>query len=134
MTTTTSRVSSASSAASPGPSTPAGQTGTRSPGRRPPSPTYIARQQEKDALASLNTRLAAYIDKVRSLEEQNQYLSTKIKAYEDTTTRETGNLKALYEQELADARKNLDAIAKEKTRLEVEYSTYKADSGKWKDK
>jgi len=114
--------------------TPAGQSSHRSPGRRPPSPNFVARKQEKEELAHLNTRLATYIDKVRSLESENRSLRTKIVSYEETSTRETSNLKALYEQELADARKNLDAIAIDKAKLEVEVGSLRGETATWKEK
>ena len=94
----------------------------------------ITRIEEKNALAHLNDRLAAYIDKVRSLEAENYKLSTQIRAHEETVHRETGNIKILYETELADARKLLDETAKEKAKLQIEVGKLKSDADDWRDK
>jgi len=49
-------------------------------------------------------------------------------------TREITNIKALYETELADARKLLDATAKDKASLQLEVNKLRADADDWKDK
>lgn len=105
-----------------------------SPGRRArsPSPARITRQQEKEQLQNLNDRLAAYIDKVRFLETENSRLSVQIRSSEETISREVTNVKTLYESELADARKLLDELGKEKAALQIELSKYKEDAEEWK--
>lgn len=128
-TTVTSRtsVSSTSAAETPGPSTPpqastsfsSPRVGT--PGRsRPPSPTVLSRAHEKHELASLNDRLATYIDKVRSLEAENSRLTRQVRTHEEVKTREVTNVKSLYEGELQDTRRLLDEISKQKAQLNVE--------------
>lgn len=118
MTTTTST----SAGETAGPSTPSrASTSFTSPrAGRPPSPTVVSRAQEKHELASLNDRLANYIDKVRSLEQENSKLTSIVQTHEETTTREVTNVKNLYENELNDARKAVDETAKEKTKLALE--------------
>ncbi len=131
VTTTTVREGASRAAASP--STPSTST-MQSPGRRPPSPTMISRVQEKQQLAGLNDRLAVYIDRVRQLESENRQLTTRVQTQEETVTREVTNIKALYEQELNDARKMLDETSREKAKLQIEVGKYKTDAEEWKDK
>uniref|UniRef100_A0A1A8GAZ4 Lamin B2 n=1 Tax=Nothobranchius korthausae TaxID=1143690 RepID=A0A1A8GAZ4_9TELE len=85
----------------------------------PLSPTRISRLQEKQDLQHLNDRLAVYIDRVRALELENDRLMVKVSEKEEVTTREVTGLKALYEAELADARRVLDETAKERARLQI---------------
>ncbi|XP_032363774.1 lamin-B1 [Etheostoma spectabile] len=99
--------------------TPTGQRSTCG-GGTPLSPTRISRLQEKQQLRDLNDRLAVYIDKVRSLEAENSVLHLQINEREDTRSREVSGLKALYETELADARKCLDESSKERAWLQIE--------------
>ncbi|MCJ8742587.1 hypothetical protein PDJAM_G00083730 [Pangasius djambal] len=106
-------------------STPAGQristrASTATGGGTPLSPTRITRLQEKEELSHLNDRLAIYIDKVRSLESENSVLHLQISEKEEVRSRELTGLKALYETELADARRSLDDTAKERARLQIE--------------
>ncbi|XP_015239895.1 PREDICTED: lamin-A-like isoform X2 [Cyprinodon variegatus] len=89
-------------------------------GNTPLSPNRITRLQEKEDLCNLNDRLAIYIDKVRSLEAENAGLRMRITESETEVTRELTGLKAAYETELADARKTLDSVAKERARLQLE--------------
>uniref|UniRef100_A0A8C9ZYU3 Lamin B1 n=1 Tax=Sander lucioperca TaxID=283035 RepID=A0A8C9ZYU3_SANLU len=89
-------------------------------GGTPLSPTRISRLQEKQQLRDLNDRLAVYIDKVRSLESENSVLHLQINEREDVRSREVSGLKALYETELADARKCLDESSKERAWLQIE--------------
>ncbi|XP_018601144.2 lamin-A-like [Scleropages formosus] len=89
-------------------------------GNSPLTPNRITRLQEKEDLSNLNDRLAAYIDKVRSLEVENAGLRMRITESETEVGRELSGMKAAYETELADARKTLDSVAKERARLQLE--------------
>lgn len=107
-------------------STPVGgaSTSSRVGATSPTSPTRTTRLQEKEELQHLNDRLACYIDRMRNLENENSRLTQELHLAQDTVNRETSNLKAVYEKELAAARKLLDETAKEKAKLEI-------DSKRW---
>lgn len=106
--------------------TPTGQRSTCGSGT-PLSPTRITRLQEKQQLRDLNDRLAVYIDKVRSLESENDVLHLQINEKEDVRSREVTGLKALYETELADTRRCLDESSKERAWLQIELGKIKSD-------
>uniref|UniRef100_H3CNV9 Lamin B2 n=1 Tax=Tetraodon nigroviridis TaxID=99883 RepID=H3CNV9_TETNG len=93
----------------------------------PLSPTRITRLQEKHDLQHLNDRLAVYIDRVRALELENDRLMVKVSEKEEVTTREVSGLKALYEAELADARRVLDDTAKDRARLQIDLGKAQAE-------
>lgn len=93
----------------------------------PLSPTRITRLQEKQQLRDLNDRLAVYIDKVRSLESENDVLHLQINEKEEVRSREVTGLKALYETELADTRRCLDDSSKERAWLQIELGKLKND-------
>ncbi|XP_032589935.1 lamin-C isoform X1 [Drosophila grimshawi] len=104
-------------------STPVG--GASSSGRMggatsPTSPTRTTRIQEKEELQHLNDRLACYIDRMRHLENENGRLTQELHLAQETVNRETSNVKAVYERELAAARKLLDETAKDKAKLEID--------------
>merc|ERR1712180_9101 len=84
------------------------------------SPNVNARVEEKQELSHLNDRLAAYIDRVRSLESQNAKLSVEVNQAIDTRNKEVTNVKAMYETELAESRRLLDDTSKEKALLKLE--------------
>jgi len=83
--------------------------------------------EEKNQLASLNDRLAVYIDRVRHLETENERLVKVVRSTEETVRHEVSKIKGLYENELADARKLLDQMAKDKARLQLELNKLKGD-------
>lgn len=86
----------------------------------PLSPTRHSRLTEKLELQNLNDRLCVYIDRVRFLEAENARLTVEVKTVQETVTRESSNIKHMYERELADARKVLDETAREKAKLEID--------------
>lgn len=86
----------------------------------PLSPTRHSRLVEKVELQNLNDRLACYIDRVRNLETENSRLSIEVQTTRDTVTRETTNIKNIYETELLEARRMLDELARERARLEID--------------
>ena len=49
------------------------------------SPTVTSRKEETDAMAHLNNRLAAYVDKVRHFETENSRLQQQITSYQETS-------------------------------------------------
>lgn len=110
--------------------------GVTSPGRRAraASPARITRQEEKSQLQNLNDRLAAYIDRIRNLETENNRLLVQVRSTEETVSREVSSVKSMYENELEDARRVLDDTAKEKARLQIENGKLKADADEWKGK
>ncbi|KAM9460793.1 lamin-B2 [Clarias gariepinus] len=102
------------------PSRAAAETGRATGASTPLSPTRISRLQEKEELRHLNDRLAVYIDRVRSLELENDRLSLKVSEKEEVTTREVTGIKSMYEAELADARRVVDETARERAKLQID--------------
>ncbi|XP_043097060.1 lamin L3 [Puntigrus tetrazona] len=84
------------------------------------SPTRLTRLQEKEDLRRLNDRLANYIERVRQLESDKGAMQLLLEEKEEHARREVGSVRRLYETELADARKSLDATANERARLQIE--------------
>lgn len=86
----------------------------------PCSPTKFCRQIEKEELSNLNDRLACYIEKVRSLEIENNQLLRNIKFHEDNRGTEITSLKSLYDKELMEARILIDELSNEKAKSEMD--------------
>ncbi|XP_056089280.1 lamin L3 isoform X1 [Rhinichthys klamathensis goyatoka] len=91
------------------------------------SPTRITRLQEKEDLRHLNDRLANYIERARQLENDKSSMQILLEEKEESSRREVGNVRRLYETELSDARKSLDVIANERARLQIEFTQLQED-------
>ncbi|XP_036400422.1 lamin L3 [Megalops cyprinoides] len=94
------------------------------------SPTRLSRIQEKEELRQLNDRLAAYIERVRQLEGDKASMQLLLEEKEESSSRELGKIRHLYETELADARKMLDTTANERARLQIELCQLSEDHRK----
>lgn len=77
------------------------------------------REREKKDMQELNERFANYIEKVRFLEAQNRKLAAELETLRDKWGQETSAVKQMYESELAEARKLIDDLTREKTNLEI---------------
>merc|ERR1719354_1350249 len=75
-------------------------------------------------MAHLNNRMAAYVEKVRSLEAENSTLKVQVEQYEEVSTSKTTKLKSIYEAELSEARRLLDETSKEKAQLALDKANY----------
>ncbi|KAL0984662.1 hypothetical protein UPYG_G00144870 [Umbra pygmaea] len=67
------------------------------------------RSSERQEMIVLNDRLAVYIEKVRSLEQQNKLLETEIEAIQNRFVKPSG-LRQLYEEQLRDLKKIAEAM------------------------
>ncbi|CAF90743.1 unnamed protein product, partial [Tetraodon nigroviridis] len=84
------------------------------------SPTCQTRTQEKDDLRHLNDRLANYIQRVQELESERSSILLQLEEKDESKSREMSKVRRLYEEELADVRSSLDAVAGEKARLQID--------------
>ncbi|KAM7406634.1 hypothetical protein PAMP_001003 [Pampus punctatissimus] len=87
------------------------------------SPTCQSRIQEKDELRHLNDRLANYIQRVQELESERSSMVIQLEEKDESKSREMGNVRRLYEEELADVRRSLDGLAGERARLQIDYGS-----------
>ncbi|CAJ0575288.1 unnamed protein product, partial [Mesorhabditis spiculigera] len=81
------------------------------------------REDEKEFLGSLNSRLATYIDRVRHLEQENNRLTVQIKDIEIVERKEKDNLAHRYEAETERLRKQYEYNAGRLAKLEIERDT-----------
>ncbi|KAI1897045.1 hypothetical protein AGOR_G00079070 [Albula goreensis] len=77
------------------------------------------RNQEKEQIKILNNRFASFIDKVRSLEQQNKLLETKWTLLQDQSITRS-NLDGMYETYITNLRRQLDSLFNEKVKMEGE--------------
>ncbi|XP_067863176.1 vimentin-like [Heptranchias perlo] len=90
-----------------------------------------SRTNEKDKLIELNDRFVSYIEKVRSMEQQNKILNTEL---QELKSKGISKIGYIYEQELKKLRQEVDQISKEKARIEVARDNLLDDVHKLKNK
>lgn len=93
----------------------------------------IIRTNEKEQLQGLNDRFAMFIDKVRTLEQQNKVLETEL-----GTLRQRQNgpsrIGDLYNQEIRDLRSQIDDLNTEKSQIIIERDNLEDDLQKLRAK
>ncbi|XP_073419588.1 peripherin isoform X1 [Dendrobates tinctorius] len=82
------------------------------------------RSNEKAELQELNDRFASFIEKVRYLEQQNAVLVTEIN---QVKSKEPTRAEDLCQQELRELRRQLDALGKDRDRIQVERDNFAED-------
>lgn len=107
-------------AATPAPTPGSMSSSPRARQPSPLSPTRHARLDEKKQMQNLNDRLAAYIEAVRSRDVEISCLKQERTTIEETHVTELTQVKSAYGREMGQLRKALDAVSREKARLEIE--------------
>merc|ERR1711899_450593 len=84
-----------------------------------PEASRLTRREEKSALQNLNNRLAGYIDRVRTLQNENHKLYHQVRTFEEYKQTEISNVKDLYDKQLEELKKALDNMNKNYNQLKV---------------
>uniref|UniRef100_A0A2K6KHI1 Keratin 81 n=2 Tax=Rhinopithecus TaxID=542827 RepID=A0A2K6KHI1_RHIBE len=77
------------------------------------------KQEEKEQIKSLNSRFAAFIDKVRFLEQQNKLLETKLQFFQNRECCQS-NLEPLFEGYIETLRREAECVEADSGRLASE--------------
>merc|ERR1719259_1335546 len=91
-----------------------------------PAAVVVSREKEKLALQELNDRFAAYIERVRFLEADNKRLQGIINTLTLKFEELDATLRAIYDAELAAARKALDETPAAKAAVEIKVAGLEA--------
>ncbi|VDL92597.1 unnamed protein product [Schistocephalus solidus] len=98
------------------------------------SPLNITRSDEKEELASLNDRLAHYIDYVRKLEKDKETMKRKIQSITEERISRVDEARRTYEDEIASLRQLVDDLAKQKAVTDMELKKHRDDAADAKNK
>jgi len=72
----------------------------------------MSRMDEKVNMQSCNNRLAGYIDKVRSLQQENKRMTRQVEYIESSQFKELNTIKDMYEGEVNDLKKAIEDLAR----------------------
>merc|ERR1712141_10297 len=84
-----------------------------------PESSRLSRKEEKQSLQNLNNRLAGYIDRVRSLQQENYRLTKQVKVFESHQTTEVNNVKEMFNKQIDDLKSALDNMNKQYNQLKI---------------
>ena len=73
-----------------------------------PEGPQLSRTEEKSALQNLNNRLAGYIDRVRTLQNENHQLRLQLRTYEEYKQTEITNVTTLYSKQIEELKNALE--------------------------
>ncbi|MBN3297187.1 internexin neuronal intermediate filament protein, alpha a [Amia ocellicauda] len=93
----------------------------------------IIRTNEKEQLQGLNDRFAMFIDKVRTLEQQNKVLETELVALRQRQS-EPSRLAEIYQQEIRELRSQLEEVNGEKSQILIDRDNIEEDLQKLRAK
>uniref|UniRef100_A0A8C4R2F4 Zgc:136930 n=1 Tax=Eptatretus burgeri TaxID=7764 RepID=A0A8C4R2F4_EPTBU len=114
----------------------AGVLGTFAPGSGKVFPTLLTRTNEKSILHSLNSRLGGYVEKVRTLSQENAVLEEQLRALtggEPLSPDGTVNLETA-EGQLSDLVTNVAEMTLDRVRLEIDVDHLRASADEIKAK
>uniref|UniRef100_A0A0M3IC60 Cytoplasmic intermediate filament protein n=1 Tax=Ascaris lumbricoides TaxID=6252 RepID=A0A0M3IC60_ASCLU len=93
-----------------------------------------SREREKKEISDLNDRLASYIEKVRFLDAQNRKMNNDLELFRARMGKDTLSTKAMYEGEIAEARKLIAATEVERGELEKQIPKLQAEITEYRKK
>ncbi|XP_062375939.1 internexin neuronal intermediate filament protein, alpha a [Sardina pilchardus] len=93
----------------------------------------VIRTNEKEQLQGLNDRFAMFIDKVRTLEQQNKVLETELVTLRQRHS-EPSRLTDLYQQEMRELRSQIDELNAEKSQILIDRDNIEDDLQKLRAK
>ncbi len=82
-----------------------------------------SREQEKKDMQDLNKRLASYIEEVGRLKAKNRPLADELNKLKQNLGKETKTIKAMYQTELDEARKQKGDVEEENVKLQLKCTT-----------
>ncbi|XP_023423454.1 keratin, type II cytoskeletal 78 isoform X2 [Cavia porcellus] len=95
----------------------------------------VVRTQETQEIRTLNNQFASFIDKVRFLEQQNKVLETKWHLLQQLEVSDSPqSLESVFEAHLAQLRKQLEQLQRERGTLDAELTTYQKQEEEYKAK
>ncbi|XP_053314190.1 vimentin-like [Spea bombifrons] len=92
---------------------------------------YVHRPNEKEELQQLNSRFAGYIDKVRSLEEQNRALRAEVEELSDLLKKQGPGISEEYEKQFQELKRLIESLNKEKSAADIERGNLEEESEIW---
>ncbi|XP_018410460.1 PREDICTED: vimentin-like [Nanorana parkeri] len=98
------------------------------------SKVYIHRPNEKEELQQLNNRFAGYIDKVRSLEQQNKALSDEIEERSRRLKERGPGISDEYEKQFKEVKELIEKLNKEKNAANIERGNLEEEIDIWNAK
>ncbi|KAJ8389817.1 hypothetical protein AAFF_G00112860 [Aldrovandia affinis] len=93
----------------------------------------IIRTNEKEQMQGLNDRFAMFIEKVRTLEQQNKVLETELVTLRQRQS-EPSRLSELYQQELRELRSQLEEVNGDKSQILIERDNIEEELQKLRSK